>query len=75
MFICENCGNEFAEPKIIKEPHPYGNGKAYEEIGVCPFCDEVDFFEAKQCLRCGEFVLETDNLGYCDLCHDEMCGG
>lgn len=28
----------------------------------------------KKCIRCGEYVEETDNNGYCDICHEDMFG-
>ena len=71
MFICNECGELFEEPKIIEEHHPYGMGYATEEWAVCPHCKETDFQEAKQCSRCGEYVAELED-GLCDVCYGDM---
>lgn len=73
MFICNNCGETFVAAKIIEEPHPYGMSTATETWAVCPYCEDTDISEAKQCERCGELVAELNN-GLCDICHDDMYG-
>ena len=70
MYICNECGEVFDEPKIIEEHHPYGMGYAVEEFAVCPYCDG-GFQEAEQCERCGEYVAELED-GLCDICYSEM---
>ena len=71
MFICNECGHIFEEPKIIEEHHPYGMGYAVEEWAVCPNCQENDFTEAERCAVCGQHVAElTDDL--CKECNWEV---
>lgn len=43
MFICNECGELFEEPKHIEEHHPYGDSFATEEWAVCPHCEQNDF--------------------------------
>lgn len=70
MFICNECGETFEEPKYIKEHHPYGDGFATEEWAVCPYCEENDFNVAERCSECGEYV-SVSNDGMCDECFME----
>ena len=48
MLQCNDCGQVFDEDEVIihswKEPHPYGEGVAYEELheAFCPFCNSQD---------------------------------
>ena len=71
MFICEDCGYVFEEPKTIEEHHPYGMGYATEQLAVCPHCRSYNFDEAKQCDRCGEYVAELHD-GLCDICYSDL---
>lgn len=73
MYICNNCGAVFSEPDTYEEHHPYGMGYAAEKWAVCPFCEETDYSEAKQCERCGEFAAELNN-GLCECCYGDMYG-
>lgn len=73
MYICNECGEVFSEPKIIEEHHPYGMGYATEDWAVCPCCGEEDICEAKKCKRCGEYFAELHE-GYCDCCYGDMYG-
>ena len=73
MFICNYCGEVFAECKTVEEHHPYGMSYATEYWSVCPHCGESDISEAKQCERCGTLVAELDE-GLCDICYDDMYG-
>lgn len=73
MYICNECGEVFEEPKIYEEHHPYGMGYAVEKIAVCPHCKDTDIDEAKVCQRCGEYVAELyDSM--CDACYGDMYG-
>lgn len=71
MYICEECGQTFEEPKIIEEHHPYGMGYAVETFAVCPNCGEAGIEKMKQCSRCGEYVAELKN-GLCDIWYSDM---
>ena len=73
MYICNNCGETFEEPKIYEEHHPYGMGYATEEFAVCPHCGEGDIEEAYMCCRCDEYVAQTFK-GLCEACYDEVYG-
>lgn len=73
MFICNNCGEVFAECKTVKEYHPYGMGHATEEWAVCPHCEDTDFDRAKQCERCSNLVSELHD-GLCECCYGDMYG-
>lgn len=52
MFHCNDCGEVFEEDEVIvhkwQEPHPYGEGVAYEEMSeaFCPFCRSGDIEES-----------------------------
>lgn len=72
MFICNECGEIFDEPKIVRETHGL-DCPPYEEIAVCPCCEDTDFCEAKKCERCGEYFAELDE-GLCDVCYGDMYG-
>ena len=71
MFICNECGKTFEEPKVYYESHPYGEGHAHEKWTVCPYCREADISEAEQCERCGDWV-ESTRKGLCDVCYEDM---
>ncbi len=73
MFICNNCGETFSECGTAYNYHPYGMGEAREEYGVCPYCNENDFCEAKKCERCGEYAAKLE-LGLCEYCYGEVYG-
>lgn len=73
MYICNDCGAFFEEPRITYESHDYGEGSALEEWAICPYCKENDFTEAEQCSRCGEYFAELED-DLCDICWDEMYG-
>ena len=73
MYICEDCGEVFAEAKTIEERHPYGMTYATEYWAVCPYCESSNFEKAKQCERCGELVAELHD-GLCDCCYGDMYG-
>lgn len=72
MYICTECERTFTEPGGYEEHHPYGMGYASESFDCCPYCDSTEFEEATRCERCGEWVIEVDDNGYCGLCAEEM---
>lgn len=48
-FICDNCGREFEMPVTIKEYRgEYFGMPAYEEIWVCPHCEDNNFYEVEE---------------------------
>ena len=76
MYICQECGAVFEEPKIFLEQHPYGLGYAEERWVVCPRCSNADFDDAEMCDGCGEYFAELEE-GLCEECYaeleDEIC--
>ena len=78
MFICNDCGEVFEEPKIYYEHHPYGMGYAEEKWLACPHCGDTDIKDAVECSRCGDYIAEDDahmdenGLYLCDMCNDEL---
>ena len=72
MFICEDCGAIFSEPKIEYETHGLPC-PPYERWEYCPHCESTNFNEAKHCTRCDEYVTELHN-GVCDICYDDLYG-
>ena len=51
MMKCNDCGEVFDDDELIvhkwQEPHPYGEGDAYEEFCecFCPYCHSGDIEE------------------------------
>ena len=52
MWRCENCGETFEEPKIIREDHGYDTEYThipyYEYVDYCPICDSTDIEEYEE---------------------------
>ena len=77
MFICNECGFVFDEPKEFYETHGLST-PPYEKWLLCPNCDETDFSEAIECSRCGELMSEKfaksdDSLQpLCDVCYEDL---
>ena len=77
MYYCENCREEFDEPRIEKTTYEdfYEIGaefpnKTEMNLEKCPYCGSDEFEEMETCDKCGEYCLE------CDLVDtDEMVGG
>ena len=70
MYICENCGEVFDEPKTIYETHGLPC-PPYEAWSACPNCESTNISDAKQCSHCGEWVAETRE-DLCDVCYGDM---
>lgn len=70
MFICNECGEVFEEPRRWEEHHPYGMTYATEYWSECPRCGG-GYEEARQCTICGEYVAQTMD-GMCDECYEEI---
>lgn len=77
MYYCENCKNEFDEPKRknITYEDFYEVGNLFTDrhkmtILVCPHCESEDIEEMVQCDRCEEFFRENDLIDT-----EEMVGG
>lgn len=67
MFYCDNCKNEFEEPKKEKTTYEayYGVDDKFADkhemsLEKCPYCGSEDFEEMPTCDRCGEFCCEHD---------------
>ena len=73
MYICNCWEKTFEDCKIIVEHHPYGMTSATEHWAVCPYCEDTDYVEAKECEHCGEYVAELHE-GLCDCCYGDMYG-
>ena len=71
MFICNDCGHVFEEPKEHREYHPYGDTYAYETFACCPNCGgSID--EAEECPECGEYFSSEDMCDtVCKSCFEE----
>jgi hypothetical protein len=78
MFICNECGFVFEEPKEYFETHGLST-PPYERWLVCPNCEDNDIVEAIECFRCGSLISEhdarvDDNLEhrYCNICYEDL---
>ncbi len=72
MFICNACGTEFSEAKILIETHGL-TSPPFEKISVCPFCASSNFRETvfSHCRCCGARLRENE-MGYCsDACKEK----
>lgn len=51
IYRCNDCGKTFDDEEMIvnrwREPHPYGNGTAWEDMCecLCPHCGSGDIEE------------------------------
>ena len=63
MYICNNCGLQFASPIPIHEYHDELDDRAIEVFYVCPHCKCDNYEEAVQCDLCGDYV----NTEYVEL--------
>lgn len=77
MLICNECGELFEKPSVIKETHGLET-PPYEEWFVCPHCEETNISNAVECSHCGEWISELDaRLGdnlqpLCDTCYEDL---
>ena len=72
MWICNDCGEMFQEPKKVYENQgEFWGAPAWEAFGACPFCESTDIDEMKRCKRCGEWIESGD---LCDCCEDDLFG-
>lgn len=82
MFICLDCEAEFEEPMTYYESQgEYFGAPAWEAFGACPCCGSTEYDEARQCDRCGEWIVDGEwevingaHLFLCDVCHDDLFG-
>lgn len=72
MYICEDCGEVFEEPKTFYESHGL-DSPPYEQWSVCPNCSSTNYKEAHECSRCGEYAANLED-GLCDICYEDMYG-
>ena len=56
MYICEDCGAVFDDPKVIGDDVDRGE--------CCPDCGSYYFDEALECEECGEYFPAADIYGY-----------
>lgn len=45
MYICNNCDNQFDEPRAVKEIHDEVPPPNEEIFYVCPNCGSSDYYE------------------------------
>lgn len=69
MYYCENCREEFDEPRIEKTTYEdfYEIGaefpnKTEMNLEKCPYCGSDEFEEMTKCEQCGEYCRECDLL-------------
>lgn len=74
MYLCEDCGNTFNEPKIAQQSVPYGIGNAHFDFCVCPFCGSNCIVDTEVCVECGK-PFDDKHLygGICKDCIHEDC--
>lgn len=67
MWYCDNCKNEFTEPKMRKTTFESEFGVSHLfptthecTIKECPVCGSDDIEEMQECDYCGEWNLEED---------------
>lgn len=73
MLICVECGALFEQAKIVLERHGLDT-PPYEELCVCPHCEETNIHQAHCCDVCGEwitggYVVTVDGNRICDDCY------
>ena len=63
MYICNDCDNQFDEPRAVKEIHDEVPPPNEEIFYVCPNCGSSDYYEAVVCCYCNEdFPVELKSL-------------
>lgn len=67
MWLCNDCKNEFTEPKMRKTTFEseYGVSHLFPTshectIKECPVCGSDDIEELRECDICGEYVPDYD---------------
>ncbi len=65
MYYCNNCGEEFNEPKKIYETHNLSDAP-FEVVYICPRCKSGNYREkiTTHCRCCGA-RLTPDKVEYC----------
>lgn len=77
MWVCNDCGQEFEEPKTIYEWHSELNGMGgnkCEKLYVCPVCESDDIEEEDLCDFCGRpaKLINAGTKYICESCLDEI---
>ena len=83
MYICNDCDNQFDEPRAVKEIHDEVPPPNEEIFYVCPNCGSSDYYEAVVCCYCNEdirsdlkslYVYFADNSEIvCNDCLHDYC--
>lgn len=72
IFLCNNCGTYFAEPRKIKETHNLDT-PPFEVFFVCPKCKNDDYAYTERCTECGRYIdgayIQIKNRWICDSCY------
>lgn len=69
MYICEDCGATFEEPRVYNET--YGVDGPPQPIHCCPACGG-DYREAAVCTMCGKHFIDEEFQGICDDCQQDI---
>ena len=68
MYICNDCGSEFEDPKLERERlGEYWGAPAWETWGVCPSCGSTEIEMEDTCPMCNEHYKPNGN-NFCDTC-------
>lgn len=73
MYICEECGQAFEEPKktVFRGMKEYGVAIEPDETEyTCPHCGSEYYEEARVCPMCGEYYAGSEDV--CDECMDRL---
>ncbi|MDO4581788.1 MAG: hypothetical protein Q4B96_04295 [Bacillota bacterium] len=73
MYICHNCGERFATPRLTAEELGECHGfPAYEQLDVCPNCGSVAE-ELGECASCGgDYAPQYLQDGLCAVCAEQL---
>lgn len=73
MYLCEECGAVFEEPRIFYDTHGLPT-PPYEKWAQCPKCRSTKIDEAEQCSRCGRYEAELHKGRLCEFCFTDLYG-
>ena len=68
MYFCNECKEQFEEPRLMSDTHYEVDTRTDEIYSVCPYCASSDYEEMVSCLCCGEPIRSSED--YCTGCID-----